>query len=263
MSRRTISVLISLVVFVAFAARASAQPSVPGFNVSIFAELPSPTLMDFAPNGELYVGHGDASGRIRRISPDGLTIVDFGPLIEDPDAVLVDVNGTYSGTPLSVLVGGGAFIYAIAPDETMTTLYSGSPTFRNVGEMSFDSLSRLLFVDLGQLATPQVAVSDGGAFPVNLFNLPLVPFNLAIATDDSIYTCGNYGTIKIHAPDGTPINESFVTNLGGRVILEFGPGGAWGTLLHFIDRSGILMTVDSSGNTTVLGSAARPRPTRE
>ena len=92
-------------------AGAQAQPVVPGATTSIYASVPQPITLGFAPDGTLCVGYNPDDTfnayKIHRVGPGGSPVTPFGKAgIVDPDTVLVDVVGTVSGTPGSVIVGG-------------------------------------------------------------------------------------------------------------------------------------------------------------
>src|SRR5215510_12230037 len=96
-------------------AGALADPVVPGFVVTTYADVTDPTALSFASDGTLYVGR-DASGsgggsgdavKIHRIGPGGAPVEEFGnAALFDPDGAPVDESGTVPGTAGAVLVGG-------------------------------------------------------------------------------------------------------------------------------------------------------------
>jgi len=112
-------------------AGAQAQPVVPGATTSIYASVPQPITLGFAPDGTLYVGYNPDDTfnayKIHRVGPGGSPVTPFGNAgIVDPDALIVDVAGTVSGTPGSVIVGGyvdvtRGKISKIASDGTVST----------------------------------------------------------------------------------------------------------------------------------------------
>ena len=152
-------VAVCIAVFAVLELTLNAQtPAIPGFVVSTYATVTDPIHCAFAPDGTLYTGR-DASGSggtsgqhvsIHRISPGGVTVSEYGPILEDPDAVFFDATGQFSGTPGSVLVGGvsgsGGTIRAILPDFTIVTVAPVSASYGNPGMMRLDRSGRLLFV---------------------------------------------------------------------------------------------------------------------
>ena len=121
---------------------AFADPVVPGFVVDQYASVPTPGGLAFDPGGVLYVGNLDpGTVSIHRVAVGGFPVEEYGPAVFDPDAVAFDANGSVSGMPGAVLVGGGTgtgapppsgYVLEIAPNQSASYLF-GSPTilFRN------------------------------------------------------------------------------------------------------------------------------------
>jgi len=237
-------------------------PVVPGFDVNVYATVPDPLRIDFAPDGTLYAGRdnfgsggsGKDAVKIHRIGPGGSPVSEFGNgAIGDPDAVAVDVDGTISGTPGAVLVGGtqtagDGEIAAILPNGTLVPIFQ-SAAFPNPSNFKFDSSGRMIFTDFD---LGNVWETTGGA-PTVLFSVPGEPLNIAIHPDGRIFTSNTDGNIYVHATDGTLLDGSFASGLGRFVSLAFGPGGAFGTDLYVLSR-GKLFRYDNLGSATQIGS---------
>ena len=110
----------------------------PGFRVEVYAEVTDPTDLTFDHAGAFYVGRdnlgsGGGSGdavRIHRIGPGGFPVEEWGATaVDDPDTVAFDANGSISGVPGSVLVGGQVVgsragrISAILPDQNVNNVF--------------------------------------------------------------------------------------------------------------------------------------------
>ena len=232
----------------------------PGFHIEQYAVVNQPVLLAFDPNGVLYVGRGGGNGaaqKIHRVSAGGAQITEYGnEPISDPDAVVVDVTGTYSGVPGSVLVGGGASptgpaqIHAILPDQSVGVPLGGFP-FGNCGEIKVDYAGRLVFADLELW---NIYATTGGT-PSILTHLPSSPLYLAIDAQNNIYVSTDDGKIRVLNPDGSELNGEFAT-FQSRVEIEFGPGGAWGTDLYAMDYlNGVLYRINPQGSKTAIGSS--------
>ena len=231
------------------------QPDVPGFVVEVYAELCEPVRISPDAAGFLYAGNGGCGGSnggpawVRRIDPGGLPIENYGNgTIDDPDSVLFDPLG-FSGEPGSVLVGGGG-VFAIRPDESIITVLEANGLLNNVADMRFDSAGRLLVLNLNP---GRVAVSVSGEPVTELFTLPASTRSLTVAADDRIFTATGDGVIRIHSPDGTVIDDAFVTGLGENLCLAVGPDGVWGDQLYAIS-AGNLLRIDDEGIITVVGT---------
>jgi hypothetical protein len=239
---------------------ASADPAAAGFQVKPYASVPEPLKITFAPNGELYAGRnppGDPGGtvRIHRVGVGGSPVVEFGPALPDPDAVLFDANGSFAAIPGSVIVGGavsglGAAIHVIAPDGSAATVIGPTTVLDNPSDMTFDGTGRLLFTDHGD---QDVKVTTG-SLPTTLFALS--SNTLSVAYDpatDRVYSNALDGVVRVHQPDGTLIDASFAAS---DEALAVGPGDAvFGNDVYTVDNgTGELIRIDLAGNPTVIGS---------
>jgi hypothetical protein len=258
-SRIAIAVSLALAIGV-HAADASAEPAAAGFQVKVYASVPEPLKITFAPNGELYAGRnpaGDPSGtvRIHRVGVGGSPVVEFGPPLPDPDAVLFDATGAFAAIPGSIIVGGitsgtSAAIHVIAPDGSASTVIGPSTQLDNPSDMTFDGTGRLLFTDHGN---QDVKVTSGGS-PTTLIALP--SNSLSVVYDpatDRVYSNALDAVIRVHQSDGTLIDATFATS---DEALAIGPGDVvFGNDIYTVDNgTGELIRIDLAGNATVIGS---------
>lgn len=224
-----------------------------GYSVSVYAQVPEPMKLSFAPSGALYVGRQE--GRtIHRVAPFGRSVSEFGPPMVDPDAVLFDASGRISGVPNAVLVGGGGILAAIFQDQTARVVFNAG--FDDVDDMKFDHAGRLVFSDDRQ----QVLVSSGNT-PSVLFPLPDRPGSIAIDEDDRIYVALADGTIRIYTPDGALADAAFARGLAGLdTYLAFGPGaGGFGKALYVLSGDE-LFRFDRNGKPHKIGAGFNVGP---
>jgi len=247
----------------ALATGAAAQ-SVPGFQVSTYADVPKPSLLAFAPDGTLYTGAdavpaGSADPlKVNRIGPGGAPVTLHGNVAtSDPDTVVVDVEGAISGVPGTVIVSGllGSSsigrISGIHPDGTVVTLFDNG-SWANVVEMKFDHAGRFLFT---ALESRSIWVSTGGP-PTILATLPgsAMPRHITIDAANRIVVSGSDNVIRIYNPNGTLANGAFAT-VSGVNGLEYAHGGAFGSELYALDSvAGTLVRLNAAGVKTVVGT---------
>jgi hypothetical protein len=94
-----------------FAPHVEAQTVVPELKVWIWAPVLDPVDLTAGTDGALYVGRdltGSGGGaddptRIHRISPTAV-VAPFGPTLDDPDTVWLDLSGVVAPIPGSILV---------------------------------------------------------------------------------------------------------------------------------------------------------------
>ncbi len=235
-------------------------PVIPGFNIELYAEVSKPVWGTFDPDGVLYVGHEDGSGPlfIRRIGVGGSPVENYGDTTTpDPDSVLFDVDGTVSGVPGSVIVGGGCppssagCISAIHPDQTVATIWGPTSAFKNPTKMIFDVSGRFLG---GDDNGRQVVVSVAGALPTTLISRPDNVKSIASDETGRIYVCDWHSSvIRIFDDAGTLLDDSWVDLGTDRINLEFGRGGDWGTDLYAWTQ-GTMYGIDDAGSATVVGT---------
>jgi len=205
-------IVIVAVVIVAASGRAwGREPPLPSvsapYRVTVYAHVPEPMKLSFAPDGSLYVGR-QPGVRIHRVGPGGQPVTEFGPPMVDPDAVLVDAAGRIGGHKFAVLVGGDGVLAAIYANETASVVFNSG--FADVDDMKFDRHGRLVFSD----DLPRV-LSSTGAQPTVLFETPARPGSIAIDTRNRIFVALADGTIRIYGPDGQLVDDAFATGLAG------------------------------------------------
>ena len=247
-------------------ANAASGQSVPGFSVSTYATVADPIRLARGMNGELYAGRDPAASgsstpqKVWRIGAGGAPVVEIGNApTPDPDVVALDVNGTISGVPGSVIVAGLVNqslgrMSAIHPDGSVATLFE-STSWINVAAMRFDHAGRLLFCGFESNA---MWVTTGGE-PTILAQTPGPnPLWMTVGPDDSIYVSDDVGILKRYASNGTLL-DPLVADFGAFTAIDIAPGGPFGTDLYGLRRSdGTLLRVLPGG---VLQSVGTGFPT--
>ena len=238
--------------------------TVPGFNVTTYATVTDPVLLSFGPDGTLFAGRDPVAAgsvtpvKVSKIAAGGAPVTSMGDqTISDPDTIVLDVAGTISGVPGTLLVAGllggttSGRISGIHPDGTVVTIFDAG-NWANIVEMKFDLNGRFLFT---ALESRSIWSSTGGA-PTILATLPgsAYPTYMTIASDNRIVVGGSDNVIRIYNADGSLANGSLAT-FGGLAGVEYGQGGAFGTDLYVVDSAaGTLVRVNAAGAKTTVGT---------
>ncbi len=241
---------------------AAAFPYVDGASTLLYTNVTDPMLMDFAPDGTLYVGRdargsgGDAfsPALISKVGPNASSVESFGSiLMRDPDVVAYDVTGLVSGTPGAVVVGGTTgtnttMIYKVLPNGTVSVLFGGYlPNVGNPRKLLFNSSGRLFISDSinGQV------VSTASSSPPTQFCI--APEAHAIAFDANgrlAVTSVTQQKVRMFSANGTLLDPDFATVKANAPIVR-GPGDAfWGSHLYSVNQGGQLIRIDLDGNIT-------------
>ena len=241
---------------------ASAGFVVAGFNLASYASVDDPTSLTFDAGGVLFTGRdnsgsgggfGDAV-RIHVVAAGGGVGVEFGTsTITDPDTVTIDLLGSITGIPGSVLVGGGTGtgstrLSSVSPGGTVSEVFT-TTLLSDINAMAVDSTGRLLLGD-----DTGIHVTTGGP-PTGLVGLggPRAA-SLAVDSLDRIFVATTDDAIRIYNSDGTLHDGAFYSG-SGVLSLAFGNGGAFGHDLYAINTvSGELLRFTSLGLPTVLGT---------
>ncbi len=251
-------------------------PSVsPGFTLGIFASVIDPFHLAFDSDGNLFAGRDNSgsvgspatAARIHKISPGGV-VVEFGPSIDDPDGVVVDIDGAVATLGDTVLVAsllddgsGLSRITQISPDgSSYSTLIQGtSPILTNPQQLAFDSTGKLLWVNCGSpTSVDTVGFFDGTNLGVfGSVNVNTCLGGIAIGPDGQVFVSdfGN-GTVKVLASDGTLLDPAFVTGLNLPDAMAFDTIGLFDDKLYVVERgNGQILSIDpDSGDTEVFAT---------
>ena len=248
---------------------ASSQPVVPGFTVETWATVPGPEQLAFDAAGNLYTGRGVPGGagnetqKIHRIPADGGVGVEYGQdPIDDPDAVLVDEDGSISATPGAVLVAGrdtatsnGKIVAILPGDESVVPVLAPTALLSNPnvlargrdGLVITDLDPGIPFMKVLELAPPGP--------PTTLVDSPSGPIDVEIDATDRMFVAHADGLIRVYDADGALVDGDYAGDVGANAYLAFGPGGAFGTDLYATRRTtGELTRIASDGTQTVFGT---------
>ena len=252
----------------------------PSFEAQVFAEVTDPFHLAFDSIGNLFVGRdnsgsgGSASSaaRIHKVSPDGSTVVEFGDAIDDPDGLIVDIDGAVATLgPNTVLVAsllndgsGNSRITQISPEGSITsTLVEGSPpALTNPQQLVFDSSGNLLYVNCDR-SVGSVGIFDGsnlsvfGSVDVNtcLGGIAVGPHGRVFVSDF------DNGKVKVLDSGGNLEDSDFVVGLSSPDAMAFDTTGQFGGKLLVVERAnGQIRSIDpATGETEVFATGfARP-----
>ena len=248
-------------------------PSVsPGFTLGIFAYVTDPFHLAFDSDGNLFAGRDNSgsvgdpatTARIHKISPSGVA-VEFGPSIDDPDGVIVDIDGTVAtlgrDTVLvaSLLQGSqSSTITQISSDESSSSVLieNTSPILTNPQQLAFDSTGKLLWVNCGSPdRVDTVGYFDGENIGVfGIVDVSTCLGGIAIGPDDQVFVSDfERGTVKLFDSYGNLLNPAFVTGLKKPDAMAFDTIGLFGRKLYVVERgNGQIRSIDpDNGDTEV------------
>ncbi len=168
--------------------------------------------------------------KITKVRQDCL-IHPFGALLCKPESVLIDVNGSWPGAcsmPNLIIVGGlcnDGFdrVYFLDPVSGGICQEYVDNTLLHVGQMAIDSTGRLFVASVeGDCLN---MLTEGVVWP--FYCAPgQSPRAVAVDQDDNVHvTYAGDGVLRVIAPDGTPINETFAAGLEGAVSQAIAPTG--------------------------------------
>lgn len=191
---------------------AAGAPSIPGIGIHRYGQFPSdyrPYTLSLDPQGRLFAGSdiNDAEGVFLRAVPNvgGDAVVVSGDRIYDPDGVLFDATGAFSGVANSLLVASSELfaltgvIRAVRPDGSSFVVVGPLGTLNNNDAMAFDSQHNL-FINVpgnhtivkfdGHAPTPVITIPGGASGGV-----------LAIDDADRLWISCTDGNVRRYGPD--------------------------------------------------------------
>lgn len=245
---------------------ASAAPSIPGVGIHLYGDFPSdsfPYTMTLGTDGSLYVGPNDnaVSGAfVRRLLPGGGSSVPFATAkIYDPDGVLFDATGAFSGVANSVLVassdandGTTGLIRALRPDGSQFTVVGPLPILNNNDSMAFNS-QKVLYVNV---YPNQTVVRFIGLSPVVAITLPVAGGGSMIVFDDldRLWIPCADGNVRRYGSNHA-LQATLFAGAGADAAVAFCPGGAMPKGIYVLNnQSHILSRVDGTDQFVPVGS---------
>lgn len=242
----------------------AAAPIGNGYVVTMYDSLPDPMALSFGTDGALYVGRDNAgsgggnadSVRIHKIAPGGGSHVAFGDRATwDPDALIYDATGAYSGVAGSVVVGGRptgsatGVLSAIRPNGSVVTLAGPGAGFVNPSDFALDGAGRMLFTDFeGTGAVQQLS----GGLPSPFFSPGTGYRDISVhPTTGEIYLRNtNVNTIRKYSATGTLV-ATVVSGIAGAGMAIGTGSSTWGTTLYVGNTTRILRLNSASSRDTI------------
>lgn len=265
-SRATVSLFVLVAAFPAALVvdTATAAPIGHGYVVTTYDSLPDPMALSFGTDGSLYVGRdnsGSGGGnadtvRIHRIAPGGGSHIQYGAApTADPDAVIFDATGAYSGVAGSVIVGGrpaasaSGVISAIRPNQSVVTLAGPSAGFVNPSDFAIDNAGRMLFTDFEGTGAVQ-QLSGGTNSPFFSPGTSYRDISVHPTTGDVYLRNTTANTIRKYSSTGTFI-ATVVSGITGSAMAIGTGSSTWGTTLYVGNGTRILRLNSASSRDTI------------
>lgn len=221
---------------------------------SVYARAKDPVQLAFAVDGTLFLG-ADASGsgagsgdalKIQRVRPGGGIVDEFGGApVPDPDGVVVDGNGRFSGIPGSILVAGsdnvGGFVTAVRPDQSVSMVFGATGDFLNPSPLKFDRRGNLLFSDFSfpdragvwRASSPSIRPQRFIVLPQNSSAM-----SFSVDLDNNIWVVDRLGVLRQYSEAGNLLRDQVATGMDG-VLIEF-PPPVFGTNLWVLQKGNLM-----------------------
>lgn len=238
--------------------------TVPGFDVQVYAQVTDPIRIDFAPDGSIYCGRdntGSGGGnsdalRLYRVGPCAVDVTLFSnTAITDPDTVVFDTTGSYTGIANSVVVGSfisgsSGRLTAVRPDGSITSVYNGT-LVSNPADMLFNAAGKLIVCDAN--ANRVVRFDTINTTTVLFSHVGVILLSADPA--GNLYTMSTAGAIQSHTSTGTVLNAT-LANISGSANagMAFGPDASSFSNNLYVVRNGNLYKVTTAGVVTTIGT---------
>lgn len=262
---RTTTLLSAASFFAILSTTSLAAPSIPGVGIHLYGTFPStylPVTLTRGTDGSLYAGSNDnaANGAfVRRVPPGGGTSVQFSlGKVYDPDGVLFDATGAFSGVANSVLVacsdliGGSGIIYALRPDGTRFQVVGPLQSLDNNDAMAFNS-QQVLYVNV---FPKHHIVRFSGLSPAVAVTLPESAGGSMLAFDelDRLWVACADSNVRRYGSDDILQATIPVGTLSDPTV-AFCPGGAMPKGIYVINnRNGTLSRINDADQLVPVGN---------
>ena len=240
------------------------QPVEPTYARNEFVTVVDAVSVDFDAAGNLYVGNtasstGAFDAKVRKVTPEGV-ITEFGDLVADPNALIVDTEGVISTLgPDAVLVAGAYdsqysnnHITEIRPDGSVTRplIESAPPLLSNPSDLAFLPDGDLLVSNFGTSALSRVHRNAAGVLELSAFYQDTSGPNVLAAVvvlRDTVYIItgarklialdlngqeipGNlWPATETTTPTGLAVDVSVSGSFGGGLVVTGSDGRVWRT----------------------------------
>ncbi|MFO0860929.1 MAG: hypothetical protein U0570_10260 [Phycisphaerales bacterium] len=244
---------------------ASAAPSIPGVGIRLYGKFPAdylPTTITLGTDGSLYAGSNDnapAGAFVRRVPPGGGGSVLFSNnAIFDPDGVLFDATGAFSGVANSLLVAcsdavaGFGVIYALRPDGSQFTVAGPLQVLNNNDSMAFNS-QKVLYVNV---YPNEKIVRFNGQTPVPVITLTGTGGGSVMVIDDldRLWVACADGAVRCYGSDDV-LQATIALGPGTDPAVAFCPGGAMAKGTYVLNnQSHVLSRIDATNQLVPVGT---------
>jgi len=252
----------SLVASFFLATVAVAAPSIPGIGIHYYGAFNSgyrAYTLSFDPAGNLYAGSDNnaTDGEFMRRIPAGGGFWETisNEKIYDPDGVLFDVTGAFSGEPGTLLVASSDLvpfsgrIRALRGNGTNFNAVGPLAALDNNDAMAFDSAKNLYI----NVAGNRTIAKFKGISPQVVITLPVGGGVLAIDDSDRIWVACADGRIRRYGSDH--VLQATITVSGNDPALGYCAGGTFPKGIYTVNRStGALYRVTPSDTLVQVGT---------
>ncbi len=235
-----------------------------GYAIEEYVTIPFDIAkIAFDAQDNLYVGNnnndpaGEQIGKVDRITK---LVTSFGDSLVDPDAVIVDLNGTISGSGIGHIIVGGSitfcgiscsgYVAVITPSgDTTTEIFNSNVCLENPNDLVFDAQGRLYAANW---EGENICRIDGAVLTTIVANTFGPANSMVVDPNGNIYVSNTTASaIRKFDSTGTLVDSTF---LASGIPLAWGPPGPYEGLVIGKTLEVVVVNVTTMQETVILSN---------
>ena len=235
-----------------------------GYAIEEYVTIPFDIAkIAFDAQDNLYVGNnnndpaGEQIGKVDRITK---LVTSFGDSLVDPDAVIVDLNGTISGSGIGHIIVGGSitfcgiscsgYVAVITPSgDTTTEIFNSNVCLENPNDLVFDTQGRLYAANWNG---ENICRIDGAVISTIVANTFGPANSMVVDPSGNIYVSNTTASaIRKFDSTGALVDTAFLTS---GIPMAWGPPGPFEGLIIGYTNAVAVVNVTTMQETVILDS---------